>query len=204
MEGDGRPVVLLANIEENPVPNSPVRFVRGDPTKGEDLERANIKEADAAIIFPTPGSENPDAQSLLTALAIETINPDVYTCVEIADARNKEHFSRAHVDEVIAMSELGAHLLARSTIYKGLATLVSTLLYNDEDNELYKIPLPDHYVNKTFDEVLSDLRNRYKMILLAIERGGETIINPQEEIVLQEGDHCLIVAWEKPSEIWPQ
>jgi len=201
-EGVKRPLVLLARLEENPLSGYPVYFIRGDPTRGEDLERANIREADAAIIFPMPGSENPDAQSLLTAFAIEAMTEQrVYTCVEIVDPRNREHFARAHVDEVIAINELGAHLLARSTLYKGLATLVSTLLYNDEDNELYKISLPNQYVNKTFDEVLFDLRTKFKIILLAIEREGRLIINPKEEFFLQEGDNCLVISWGNPLNI---
>jgi voltage-gated potassium channel len=194
-----KPVVVLAELEMKPVNYTWVDFVRGDPSDSRDLGRANVMEADVAIIFTAMGGGAADAQSLLTALAIETLNRDVYTCVEVLDPKNRQHFIRANVDEMFVRGELGAHLLARSTLCKGLSAIVSELLRWDEGNEFYKIDLEDYYpsmVGKTFDEVLDYLRRSFNLILLGVERTierEEVIIDPGEELVLLKGDTAIVV-----------
>lgn len=194
-----KPVVVLAELETKPVNYTWVDFVRGDPSNGRDLKRANVMEADVAIIFPVLGDDAADAQSLLTALAIETINRDVYTCVEVLDPKNREHFVRANVDEMFLKGELGAHLLARSTLCKGLSAIISELLRWDEGNEFYKIDLQDYYpsmVGRTFDDALDYLRRNFNAILLGVERTTEReemFIDPGEELVLLKGDEAIVV-----------
>ena len=56
-------------------PGEGVYFVRGDPTDADDLERAGIHEAAAALIFPVDASDAADMQSILTIMAIESIAP---------------------------------------------------------------------------------------------------------------------------------
>ncbi len=194
-----RPVVVLAELETKPVNYTWVEFVKGDPSNRRDLERANVMEADVAIIFPVLGGDAADAQSLLTTLAIETLNRDVYTCVEVLEPKNRQHFARANVDEMFVKGELGAHLLARATLCKGLSAIVSELLRWDEGNEFYKIDLKDYYpsmVGKTFDEALDYLRRNFNVILLGVERTTEReeiLIDPGEELVLLKGDNAIVV-----------
>jgi len=195
-----KPLVVLADLETKPVNHAWVDFVRGDPSSERDLKRANVMEADVAIIFPGLGEDKADAQSLLTALAIETLNRDVYTCVEVLEPRNRQHFAHANVDEMFVRGELGAHLLARSTLCKGLSAIVSELLRWDEGNEFYKIDLEDYYpsmIGKTFDDALDYLRRNFQIILLGVERAvekEEIIINPGENQVLQKGDSAIVVS----------
>src|SRR6188508_3538532 len=49
-------VVVIADLDKNPAGDG-VYFVRGDATNTEDLERAGIKEAAAALIFPVDPSD---------------------------------------------------------------------------------------------------------------------------------------------------
>lgn len=192
-------VVILADMDRSPVRDGRVYFVRGDPCTGEDLKRAGIMDAASAIIFPTSrDAGSADSSSLLVALAIESLSPKCYTCVEVLDPRNEEHFRYAHADEVIVATEMAAHMLARATTFHGLSKVVSDLLSADNGNEFYKVPLDAVYHGQTFDAVLSDLRTRAKAILLGIERDGTLIINPKDEVVVQTGDMGLVVGWEEP------
>ena len=195
-----KPVVVLASLEAKPVNYTWIDFLKGDPSNSRDLERANVMEADVAIVFPVMGENAADAQSLLTVLAIETLNRDVYSCVEVLDPKNRQHFARANVDEMFVRGELGAHLLARATLCKGLSAIISELLRWDEGNEFYKVVLEDYYpsmVGKTFDEALGYLRRRFNGILLGIERTTEReeiIIDPGEDRVLLRGDNAVVVS----------
>jgi voltage-gated potassium channel len=194
-----KPVVVLAELDMKPVNFTWVDFVKGDPSNGKDLRRANIMEANVAIIFPMRGDEAADALSLLTALAIESLNRDVYTCVEVLEPKNRQHFVRANVDEMFVKGELSAHLLARSTLCKGLSGIVSELLRWDEGNEFYKFEVQQLFpslVGRSFDDALDHLRRKHHLILLGIERSAtkqEIIIDPGEDLVLIKGDGAIVV-----------
>ena len=54
-----RQVVLLADLERGPT-GSTAHYVRGDPALSEDLERAGIREAASAIIFPEQAGDDGD------------------------------------------------------------------------------------------------------------------------------------------------
>ncbi len=191
-------IVVLAERVKNPISDPSVHCLRGNPCLEADLRRANVQEADAAVIFPTDDTDQADAQSLLVALAIETLNPDVYTVVQAVHARNREHFLRANVDEVFAMGELGSHLLARSVLHHGLSHLIAELLHNDAGNEFYRVPLPASCVDQTFNDILARWREEHNVILLAVQRDDKTFVNPKGEFILQAGDECLVIAWDPP------
>ena len=97
-----------------------VYFVRGDATNEEDLERAGIEEASAALVFPADASDDADMRSILTIMAIEHVAPGVRTVAEVNNPRHEPHFRRADVDELLVTSKVASHLLARSALYPGL------------------------------------------------------------------------------------
>ena len=81
-----RGVVLLSDTERNPADRR-VYFIRGDATNEEDLERAGIRDAAAAIVFPDEPTDAADMRSILVVMAIESMAPQVRTVVEVSNAR---------------------------------------------------------------------------------------------------------------------
>ena len=63
-----RPLVLLADLPENPVPEEDVYFVSGDPTRDEALRRAGIESAYGAIVLADEKRGSPDAYSLRSTI----------------------------------------------------------------------------------------------------------------------------------------
>jgi voltage-gated potassium channel len=109
-------LVVIADVDKNPAGQG-VYFVRGDPTNAEDLDRAGIQEAAAALIFPADGSDGADMLSILTIMAIESMAPQVRTVSEVNNPRHEPHFRRAGVDELLVTSKVASHLwlVPRST-----------------------------------------------------------------------------------------
>lgn len=186
-------VVVLAELDKNPA-GQHVYFVRGDTTSAEDLERAGIKDAAAAIVFPANESNEADMHSILTVMAIESIAPEVRTVAEVMNPAHVEHFERAHADEVLVTSRVASRLLARSALYPGLTELVTNIVSGGEGSELYRVHLPDDYCGLTVDNLSARLRSEHKATLLAISRGPQTWVNPPTEFVLQPMDDALVVA----------
>ena len=114
-----RKLVVLQKADKNPA-GAGVYFVSGDPAEPEDLRRAGIEEAAAAVVFPADDSNESDMASILTIMAIKAIAPTVRTVVEVNHPRHRDHFLRAKADEILVTSTLASHLLARSALYPGL------------------------------------------------------------------------------------
>jgi voltage-gated potassium channel len=186
-------VVVLADAEKNPAGEG-VYFIRGDTTSTEDLERAGIREASAALIFPADATDNADMHSILTILAIESISPGVRTVAEVNNPRHEAHFRRADVDELLVTSKIASHLLARSALYPGLSGIITDIVSGGEGSELYRISLPDEYIGLSIDELAIQLRSDHRATLLSVNRGGHAFVNPPTDFRLQPGDDAVVVA----------
>jgi voltage-gated potassium channel len=186
-------VVLLHDAERNPAGDG-VYFVRGDITSADDLERTGVREAAAAIVFPSDRSNEADMRSILSVMAIESIAPHVRTVVEVNNPKHVDHFRRAEADEILVTSRLASRLLARSALYPGLSELVTDIVSGGEGSELYRVALPDEYAGLSIDELSARLRGEHHATLLAVTRGGRSLINPAADFRLQAGDDAVVVA----------
>ncbi len=186
-------VVVLADVEKNPAGDG-VYFVRGEPTNDDDLKRAGIEEASAALIFPRNSSDDADMHSILTVLAIEHAAPGVRTVAEVNNPKHEAHFRRADVDELLVTSKIASHLLARSALYPGLTGIVTDIVSGGEGSELYRIGLPDEYIGLSIDAVAARLRTEHRATLLSVNRGGHAFVNPGADFLLERDDDAVVVA----------
>lgn len=186
-------IVVLHESERSPAGQG-VYFVRGDTTATEDLERAGIPDAAAAIICPSDASNEADMRSILTVLAIESMAPQVRTVVEVNNPKHVDHVRRARADEILVTSRLASHLLARTALYPGLASLVTDIVSGGAGSELYRVALPDEYVDLTLDDLSTRLRGEHNATLLAVIRGARTLTNPPAGFRLAIGDTAVVVA----------
>lgn len=186
-------VVVLADLEKNPAGDG-VYYVRGDATNESDLERAGIRDASAALVFPHDPSDDADMRSILTIMAIEHAAPGVRTVAEVNNPRHEPHFRRANVDELLVTSKIASHLLARSALYPGLTGLVTDIVSGGDGSELYRIAVPDAYVGLSIDAVATRLRTEHRATLLSVNRGGHAFVNPGADFVLELGDDAIVVA----------
>ena len=186
-------VVVIHEAERSPAGDD-AYFVRGDTTDAEDLKRAGIEEAAAAIICPTDASNEADMRSILTVLAIENLSPAVRTVVEVNNPKHVEHFKRAKVDEVLVSSRLAAHLLARTAMYPGLSGVVADMVAGGDGSELYRVELPDGYLGVSIDELSARMRRDHQATVLAVSRNGSSFINPPSDFRLKPGDDAVVVA----------
>jgi voltage-gated potassium channel len=186
-------IVVLADLEKSPA-GSKVYFVRGDTTNTEDLRRAGIEEAAAAIICPVDDSNESDMHSILTVMAIESLAPEVRTVAEVMNPAHVPHFKQAHADEILVTSRVASRLLARSALYPGLTSLVTDIVSGGEGSELYRVNLPPDYCGLSVDDLSSRLRSEHRATLLAISRGSQTWVNPPTDFKLQPMDDALVVA----------
>ena len=188
-----RKLVVIHDADKNPAGNE-VYFVSGDVTDADDLRRAGIEEAMAAVVCPADASNEADMRSILTVMAIEAIAPQVRTVVEVNNPQHVDHFRRANADEIMVTSRISSRLLARSSLYPGLAEIVTDIVSGGEGSELYRVSLPSEFIGLSVDELSAKLRAEHSATLLAIGRNGHAHVNPGTEFRLAVGDDAVVVA----------
>ena len=186
-------IVVMHDTDKNPAGDD-VYFVNGDITTSADLIRAGIEDAMAAVVCPADGSNEADMKSILCVMAIEALAPQVRTVVEVNNPAHVEHFERADADEILVSSQLVSRLMARSSLYPGLAGLVTDIVSGGEGSELYRVSLPDEYVGLSIDDLSARLRSRHRATLLSVSRAGVAYVNPPEDFRLEIGDDLVVVA----------
>ncbi|HJR93184.1 MAG TPA: NAD-binding protein [Acidimicrobiia bacterium] len=190
-------IVLIHDAEHNPA-DSLAYYVRGDATTEEDLKRACIEHARAAIICPADSSNEADLHSILTILAVESLAPQVRTVAEVNNPVHVPHFRRANADELLVTSRLTSRLLARSALYPGLTELVTDIVggrSNSDEPQLYRVALPEAGIGKSIIELATMMRADHHATVLAVNRNGQTVANPPHGFRMQPGDDLVVLAY---------
>ncbi len=191
-------VVVLADVETAPIEEPRVRFVRGAPGKADTLKRASAEKAGAAIVLASdPADARSDHESALIVTALRRINPDVRVAVELVDTENHEHLVYAGCDAVIDKSSTIANLLVRSVQDIGISDVVAELLTSDIGSELYRVPIDEEHIGKSYRAFAAQMIDE-SIAVLGVARGQERLINPEPEMLLEEGDDAFIVSREPP------
>jgi voltage-gated potassium channel len=195
---DRREIVILADRDTDPVGQNGVTFVRGNPSSGDDLRRAGIDRVSTVIVLAddTNASNEPDdldARSLLTALAVESLNGDAYSCVEVVKSENRQHFERTKADELVVSAELTGALLAASARTHGLTDVIADLLTHPEGQELYRVPVPPELADQSVRHALEVLKDVYDSLLVGVFTDGKCTLNPPANTVLAAGGELLVV-----------
>jgi voltage-gated potassium channel len=179
------PLVLVNELSEDEVESlkykyrdQDFRFLRGDFTREDVLARANIVQARSAILLAdTSGQrslEKADERTILATLAIKSMAPEVKTCAELLNPENKQHLMRANVDEIVLRGEHIGSLLAGATVSPGIPRVISSLLSPEEENNLWKVEIPERFVGKPVGELSAYLKENSQALLIALlsERKG--------------------------------
>ncbi|MBU2511399.1 ion transporter [bacterium] len=189
--------VVIAEEQPDYFFSERIHFVKGDFTRREILGRAQIEYASSVIVLADTTSErgpqDVDARTILASLAIERINSDIYTCVEILSPENVDHITNAGVDEFIISAKYTGNLLAHSVKNPGITKVYNELLRSTEGNQIYKIPVSTNMANRSFKECAIEFLEKQIGILIGLERNKNHLINPQDEIV-RDTDTLLLIA----------
>ena len=199
---DVRDIVILVDVDTVPFEGEGIQFVRGNTANDADLRRAGVDRVSTVIVLAdhTNASTDPDdldARSLLTTLAVESINPEAYTCVEVVKSENRQHFERTRADELVVSAELTGALLAASARTHGLTAVIADLLTHPEGQELYRVPVPPELVNQTVRFALEQLKDVHESLLVGVFTNGSCAVNPPSTTIIG-ADSELLVVRERP------
>lgn len=196
-EKEYRHIALLADLEEKPVEDDYVFFLRGNPASENDLRRINIEQAGSVILLAddTHGGslDDIDSRTVLAALTIRALNKTVKMTAEIIRPENIDHLKLAQVGEVLDSDVVLGNLIARSALHYGLIGIVTEMVARKDDMRIYAMPVEQEMVGKSCDEVVSMLKERRtgKLIGVITGSGFKSYDQPHR---MQAGEQLLLIA----------
>src|SRR5947209_1021443 len=199
-----RSIVVLAQLSTDPYPDDDhLPFIKGNPTNADDLRRAGIERAECAIVVADANAtsnepDDMDARTLLTVLAVESLNPNCYTCVEVIRSENRPHFRRAKADELVVSAEMTGALLASSAKTHGLSRLMGDLLTHPEGMEFYRVGVPPSLVGVTVQDAVGLLKANHDVLFVGVFAATEAVVNPPADRKLGADEALLVIAPRPP------
>jgi len=196
-----REFVVIADRPELPeladVPSRhKVRLVREDFTRIEVLEKCNVRRASVALIVSDVAQgrtrQDADARTVLAALTIEKLNPDVYTCAELSNAMNESHLRMGKVNEVVITQDLAGHLLARAAMSPSSWRALHELVQPSGTRPGFtSYPVEAALVGRDFSQLVAEWIATQGVLLVGVYRSsGQTLLNPRR-YQLESGDELV-------------
>ncbi len=168
----------LMEVVGEAYPNLDIKFVRGDFSREPVLHRANVKAAQSAIIVPDATSQSghlSDDKTLLALLTMKSLNPALKVFTHIVNKENYQHVKRANADEVIVSDQHVGFFLANQILYPGAPQVAMELLDYEHGNDIHRVPIPEEFVDKTFEEVFLHFKKTKNWTLIGIVTEEETV-----------------------------
>jgi len=177
-------IVLISELDRDEVQSiqyryKGLRFVRGNFVKEDVLSRANLQSAASAVILADVSGghtlENADERTIFGSMAIKSMTSKIRLCAELIHEENREHLKRTGVDEIVVRGETAGFLLSTSAISPGVTDAVRLLVNNRDINKIWRIKVPQKYIDRPFRDTSAYLRNKYGALTLAVVREEEKI-----------------------------
>jgi len=171
-------IVLINELDEdemsamrNHFSSLDIRFIRGDFTNQEILNRANIKEAEQIILMydtSKPNSTPSDERTIIAAHNIAYFKPKGKISLQLKDEKYLPNIQRENIHNVIIFDQVGGHLLANCTLNPSVPQFIQELLKYKDGLGFQEEAIPSEFIGKSYEELSVYFREKWKLILLGI------------------------------------
>ncbi|WP_462363348.1 potassium channel family protein [Pyramidobacter porci] len=212
LEASGHPVVVVARRRPEELKNSAATVVEGDISDDETLKRAGVETATSAVILAENAGSLPadtvDARSILAALAVESLHPEIYSVLEIINPENERHPQNANVDNVVYCNRLIANYIALCASQRGISNFANDLFsHSDNRSSLNAMDLDPQWQGKTIGEVFAAVRAQGDLPLGVMRRDDNDSrqvwrheINPAAGTKAELPMKVIYISCEKPEQ----
>ena len=178
LEAAGHPVIVVCSKRPKELERSTIPVIEGDCADDETLRKAGVMTAMSAVILAEDVGRLPvdtiDARSILTALAVEQLHPEIYSVLEILNPENMRHANNANVDNVVLCEQLIADFLALCASQRGISGFAADILsHSDNRSSLNTLELGAEWEGKTTGEAFAAIRAKGDLPLAVMRRGDD-------------------------------
>ncbi len=142
-----------------------IKFIEGDFSEEEILQKAKAKEAIKAILVSE--NEIEDAKILSAAILLKDLKKDIYIIAEISNPKFQKYLQKIHCDEIVLSKEYNSNLLAKSTVFPGISKVIGSIL---KDENFF---IKRYYGEKTtFEKIFNQHLQQNELLIGIIENYG--------------------------------
>lgn len=168
-----------------------VATVTGDATLEATLREASVRQARGLV-----SCVNDDAHNVYTVLTARALNPDLLIVGRATHEGAERRIRQAGADRVVNPYHLGgtrlAHLVVKPAIINFFdATTAEASQQLDQTALGQEAPVVGQSVSE------ANIRQRWGLTVVAVQRGADVVASPPEGYRLQAGD-VLVVFGERP------
>ena len=159
-------VTIVADLEASPIEKygfdqSHVSYIRGDATESSVLHRANADKASTAIILAGDQVHESEAMSsVLTAMNLSQINPDIHICAEVARAEDERLLLDSKCQSIIVPEKLVTKLATAAILDPLIIDFILDIITYHQFDEFYtadpatiKKATGQNFVGKTLRQI---------------------------------------------------
>jgi voltage-gated potassium channel len=163
-------------------------FVKGDPTRWEDLKRAGAERASIILIdLPT------DSQALDCVVTLRP-HSDARIVVEVERSENQSKLQSAGADEVTIPCVLSGRLMAQAKSKPYLSRFVTEVVSTNVGMSLMEVRVDEQ--SKLCGKKMSELAGPDYLpdsVVLALAREDRLIVDTRGEMEIKSGDHLICI-----------
>ncbi|WP_062233305.1 potassium channel family protein [Fictibacillus sp. FJAT-27399] len=111
-------ILIDSSLNENPLSNQGVLFIKGSPAQDQTWEMANIKQAKAVLLTADQNMKEAEADmhTILSIITVKGLNPTVHVMAEILTPEQQNNSLRAGADELINTTSLASDCMAQISL----------------------------------------------------------------------------------------
>ena len=180
-------VVVVADVDDIPVDNKNLTFIKGDITEEEILKTARIEKSVCVII-----SGKNENETLLSAISVKKLNEKVRVACVVSDPKVKRALDMLGVDQTISIQEFSGLFLGRFVFAPRVSSVFRELM-SSEGVDLFENPVSG-VEGKTFREIVDMMKDRHDALVIGVVRDGSIMLNPEKELKLKRGDEVIYIS----------
>lgn len=175
-----------------------VHFVFGDPSLASTLNRANVAQAKAVIIFTQTNSQGAtsDLKNIAVVLAIREITANVPIIAECYDPKYSPLLKSAGSTHTVCLEEMREQIIVQELLDPGIVSVMHELTSNLSGNQLYIVQTPSEA--RTYQEIKQRLQHE-NICLLGIRRKSENFLAPDAKFPIEKDDTMICIARVRPA-----
>lgn len=191
------PIVLCSRTaDENPLPDK-VKFIKGDLTSEDVLERASVATATRILVHCQD-----DNESLVVILAVRSVNRTAHIVAHLKKAATQTHIHRID-PEIECVRPLSIPLAVQAIQDRGATVIVSSLTDSRVDDTIFRLDIPPGNGQWTFGQLQHHFKKDLGATLVAVSSNPESYdvdLNPPYDSAVQAGESLFYIALERLEE----
>lgn len=172
-------------VRKNALKNG-ANFVHGDPTRIKDLEKANVKGAQAVIV-----DMDSDSKTIHCILSVRKVDQDVRVVAEAQRYENIEQIKLAGANQVISPFVISGRLMYKSIDDGYEAMFVQDVLAEHTSREMREVKISSESQFNGLSLLEADIHERTGVVVVGVGRDGGLTIDPPRNYTLESGDVVL-------------